>query len=93
MNINLKIIDTICSKCCKEILNKEVIITNNNETVQLQCSYTLNVIEVTDNSITVLLQNGSFVLVRNVYSYPFIISLPTDKCSTHIINITYTKLS
>ena len=66
-NVSLCISDFICVNNCKNLLEKQVIVTNSNDSICLKCDYLLNVIRVQDNFFTILLQNGFQTYIRNIY--------------------------
>ena len=76
-NISLCINDYICVNNCKNLLEKQVIVTSSNDSICLKCDYLLNVIRVQDNFFTILLQNGFQTYIRNIYeNETFQISIP-----------------
>lgn len=85
--VYLRIKNICCNKCCKETTNKDVTITNSNQTISLYRNYVLNVIGVHSNYCTVLIQNGSYAIIRNVFTnYETEICIP-DKCNEHIVTL------
>lgn len=85
--VNLRITDTCCNKCFREVARKDVTITDSTQTVALQKGFVLNVIGIQQNYCTVLIQNGIFAIIRNVFTnYETEICLP-DKCDEHIVTI------
>jgi len=89
-NVNLTIEDTLCDNCCKNTNKKTILITSTSQTVSLQNCYILNVIAATENMFTVLIQNGTQVIVRNIYtSFSTDMCLPSN-CKRHILNISGT---
>ena len=56
INISLCIYDMICINNCKDVLQKDITITNTSETICIKCNYLLNIVRVQDNSFTILLQ-------------------------------------
>lgn len=88
--VNLTIEDIFCGNCCKEVKERNVIITSTNQTVTLQCNYILNVIFVSSSYFTVLIQNGTQVIIRNIYTnFTSSICLP-NQCGKHFVNISGT---
>jgi len=61
-------------------------LTDKNE-INLQNGYVLNVINVEDNFFTVLIQNGTNVIIRNIYTNTSTSICIPNKCGKHIINI------
>ncbi|MNV91321.1 hypothetical protein D3C71_1858060 [compost metagenome] len=85
--VNLHITDVCCDKCFREVLKKNITITDTNQTVALQDCYFLNVINVTDNYCTVLIQNGVYAIIRNIATnYDMQICIPY-KCGEHVVTI------
>lgn len=92
-NITLNINDICCSKNCTNSVQKEISVTSSTQTINLQCSYILNVIQVSENYITILLQNGSNVVIRDIFStFTTEILLPCTNCK-HIISISTNIIS
>lgn len=89
-NVTLNIEDIFCGNCCKDVKEKEVIVTNTNQTVNLQNGFVLNVINVEENFFTVLIQNGTQVIIRNIYTNAVTSICIPNKCGKHILNITGT---
>lgn len=86
-NVNLTVIDTLSDGCCKNVEKKNVLITSTSQTVNLQDSYILNVIAISENMFTVLIQNGIQVIVRNIYtSFTTDLCLPSN-CKRHLLSI------
>lgn len=85
--VNLTVSDTCCNKCFKQVNKKEVTITDPSQTIALQRDFVLNVIGIQASHCTVLIQNGSYAIIRNVYTnYDTEICLP-DKCFEHVVTI------
>lgn len=81
------IIDTICTKCCRETNQKSVTITDTSQTIALKCDYFMNVINCTENFCTIIIQNGFYSIIRNIYiNYDMQICLP-HRCGDHIVTI------
>ncbi|MDD2376454.1 MAG: hypothetical protein PHD15_03525 [Clostridia bacterium] len=86
--VNLNIKDECCTKCGNTTLQKEVIITSFNQTIDLQGCYILNVIEVGPSFIKVIIQNGMYVIIRTIFpTYAMQVSLPSDCNTKHVITI------
>ena len=89
-NVNITITDTINNGCCNNTVQKTVLISSSAQTIALQNCYILNVIAITQNMFTVLIQNGIQVIVRNIYtSFTTDLPLPSN-CKRHILNISGT---
>lgn len=86
-NINLCIQDYICICNSKDLLQKEILVTSTSQSICLHCNYLLNIIRVTDNYFTILLQNGFQTYIRNIfYNESFQICLPCNN-GTRILSI------
>lgn len=87
MNINLQIIDTFCSNCHKNSVEKNLTLTSSNTQIELQNSYSLYIIDYNTSYFTVLIQNGNYVIIRNIlYNVETSILIPSN--CTHIVTIT-----
>ncbi len=86
-DVILHIEDIFCGNCCKDVKEKEITVTNTNQTINLQNGYVLNVINVEDNFFTALIQNGTNVIIRNIYTNSTTSICIPNKCGKHIINI------
>ena len=85
--VNLSITDSCCNKCYKQVNKKDLTITDPSQVVALQRDFTLHVIGVTENHCTIIIQNGIYAIIRNVFiNYDTEICLP-DKCYEHIVTI------
>ncbi len=89
-NITLKIRDCLCCKGCRQIYEKEVLVTSTDQTITLLNGYVLNVISVSDNRCCVLLQNGPCVFIRNVYDFDTEICISCNNYK-HVVSLSYTK--
>ncbi len=85
-NIDLNIEDCTYSCNCKNCNSCKTTFTNSSQTITLQNGYILNVISVNENYVTVLIQNGFQVIIRNVRNFPMQICIPTKNC-THIVTL------
>lgn len=86
--LNLK--DILICNCLKNTNNSNIGVTSTSQTIELQNGFTLNVISVNENSATILIQNGTQVIIRTIYTnYSMNINIPTgDPCnSRHILCI------
>ena len=83
-NINLNVRDTLICNCCKQIYERDINVTSTSQTITLLNGYILSVISVTDNRCTVLIQNGSYVTIRNIYNFETQICLQSSNCN-HIL--------
>ncbi len=91
MNVNLSINDTYCTQCYKNSIEKNEQITSRDTSIELQNNYFLNVISVTNVSVSVIIQNGNCVIIRKILlGVPTSILIPS-KCS-HIITITINSI-
>lgn len=89
--VNLNILDECCTKCSTNTLQKEVIVTSTTQTIDLQGCYILNVIDVGANFVKVIIQNGTNVIIRTVFTtYAMQVSLPSSCNTTHVITISAT---
>ncbi len=86
-DVTLNIEDLFCGNCCKNVNQREVIVTSTNQTVGLQNGYVLNVINVNDNYVTLLIQNGTEVIIRNIYTNASTSICIPNKCGKHILTI------
>ena len=87
-NVNLTVVDTVIDNCNnKSSQKKTLLVTSTSQTVELQDCYILNIIAVTENMFTVLIQNGIQVIVRNIYTtFATDICLPSE-CKKHLLTI------
>ncbi len=84
---NFNITDTICGKCCKETYQKNVSISDTSQSISLKNGYYLNVISCNQNFCTVIIQNGSYSVIRLIFTnHDTRICLPC-KCAEHLITI------
>ena len=89
-NVTINIQDLICSNNCKDKETITKTITNTTQSVKLKENYILNVVNVSNNYFTVIIQNGKYIIIRNVFtSHSISICIPC-KCATHIITISGT---
>lgn len=80
-NVNLNIRDTIISKCTKNINSTDTVITSTTQTISIGNSYQINVVYATNTYITLIIQNGTYVYIRNIYTnYNSTICLPNNDC-------------
>ncbi len=84
-SVDLDIIDLCCSKGFNNKIQKSLTITDTQTTLLLQCNYTLNVINITEEYITILIQDGINVIVSNVYT-----TFTSEICITSCKNISHT---
>lgn len=89
-NITLKVKDCLICKGCKNIYEKESIVTSSQQVITLLNGYILNVISVSDNRSTVLIQNGQNVFIRNIYNFDTKICI-SNKTYSHLLSISYTQ--
>lgn len=91
-NVNLTIEDTLSDGCCNNTNQKTILITSTSQTVRLQECYILNIIAARSNMFTVLIQNGTQVIVRNIYTnFTTDICLPSN-CKRHLLSISGTTI-
>ena len=57
MNVNLNINDTYCTQCYKNSIEKNVNITSRDTQIELQNNYFLNVLSVSNNICSIIIQN------------------------------------
>lgn len=73
--------------CCKHVYERDITVVSSNQIINLFNGYILNIVRVTDTYFTVLMQNGTQVVVRNVYtSFPTSLTLPDTNCC-HTVTI------
>ena len=85
-NVDLNIEDCTYSSGCKNCNSTEVNITSTSQTITLQDCYILNVIAASNNSVTVLIQNGFQIIIRTIREFSTQICIPTRNC-THIVTL------
>ena len=66
MNVNLNINDTYCTQCYKNSIEKNINITSRDTQIELQNNYFLNVLSVSNNICSIIIQNGNCVIIRNI---------------------------
>ena len=88
-NVILNIQDCTYSCNCKNCNSNLVTLTSSAQTINLQNGYILNVIATGQNYVTVLIQNGFQVIIRNIRDYETKICIPTRNC-THVVTISAT---
>ena len=89
-SVTLNIRDILVSNCLKNTNNSNIIVTSTTQVVNLQNGYILNVVRVTERLVTVVIQNGVNIYIRNIFlNYDCNICLPTENpCSyKHILTI------
>lgn len=87
-NVNLTVEDSLtdCS-CFKNTEKKSLTITSTSQTICLQDNYILNIVSATSDMFTVLIQNGTQVIVRNIYTtFTTELCLPSN-CKRHLVSI------
>ena len=91
-NVNLTIEDTVRNGCCCSSNTQTILITNSSQTVFLQDCYILNIIFASNDRFTVLIQNGTQVIIRNIFtSFTTDLPLPSN-CKLHLLRISGTTL-
>ena len=88
-NVDLNIQDCTYSCGCKNCNSSDVNITSSAQTITLQNCYILNVIAASNNSVTVLIQNGFQIIIRNIRDFETSICITTRNC-THIVTLSAT---
>lgn len=89
-SVTLNIKDVLISNCIKNTNNSDIIITATSQVIELQNGYILNVVSVNQRYITLVIQNGTYVYIRNIFlNYDCNICLPTENpCRfKHILTI------
>ena len=85
--VNITIEDCVrdnCSSCCRQ---KMLTITNTNQTIELQCGYVVNIIQANSRYFTVLIQNGTETIIRQIFTtFETQICLP-NRCKHHLLTI------
>lgn len=89
MNVDLNINDTYCTQCYKNSIEKNVNITSRDTQIELQNNYFLNVLSVSNNICSIIIQNGNCVIIRNILNDVETSILIPSSCS-HILTITCT---
>lgn len=85
--VELTIVDTCCTKCFRDSSEKTISISDNSQVINLKNGYTLTVVSVSPTYCTVLIQNGVFAIVRNIFTtYDTQICLPA-KCVEHVLTL------
>lgn len=93
-NVLLNVVECCVDECgCKHTFEREITVTSVTQTINLFNGYTLNIVKVTDTYFTVLVQNGTQIVLRNIYTnYPTTIILPDTNCC-HSLAINGTVVS
>lgn len=89
INTNIIINDTFCTKCYKNAIEKNEQITSTDTSIELQDNYFLNILSISGNKITVIIQNGNCVIIRIILSGVQTSILIPSNCS-HILTLTAT---
>lgn len=90
---NLTINDACCSKCCNTIYERNFCDFTLTSYAALQNGYALTILNITNNSVTVAIQNGVFYYIRTILvgsSIPFCVPC---RCGKHIITITVNSVN
>ena len=90
MNITINLIDTYCTSCSKNSIERNEIITSRSTSLELQNSYILNVLSSSNGITTIIIQNGRKVIIRNIQNNVETSILIPSRC-THIITLTITN--
>jgi len=88
MDVTLNINDTVCSNSCRNTIENNITFTSQNDSYNLQCGFTVNVIFASDTQYTVLIQNGKCVIIRNILNNVQTSLLLPEKCRQHIVTFT-----
>ncbi len=86
MNITLNVIDTCCSNCYKNTNERTMTFKDQSDTLNLQGNFTLNVLSTSPSHYTILIQNGSYIIIRNVLNNVQTSIIVPSNCS-HIVTI------
>lgn len=88
-NVELNIQDCTFSCNCRNCQSNTVTVTNSSQTISLQNNFILSVIATGNNYVTILIQNGFQVIIRNIRNFPTQICIPSRNCN-HIVTISAT---
>lgn len=88
-NVELNIKDCTFSCNCRNCDSNTVTVTSSSQTISLQNNFLLNVIATGSNFVTILIQNGFQVIIRNIRNFPTQICIPSRNC-THIVTVSAT---
>ncbi len=88
-NVVVNICECIIDNCCcKNTSEREVTVTNTSQQIMLCDNFVINIVRVSETFFTILIQNGTQIIIRNIFtSYPMSICLPASNCTKHIIKI------
>ena len=89
-NVELNIQDCTFSCNCRNCQSNTVTVTNSSQTISLQNNFILSVIATGNNFVTILIQNGFQVIIRNIRNFPTKICIPSRNC-THIVTVSATS--
>ena len=89
MNVHLNVNDTYCTQCYKNSVEKNITVTSRDTSIELQNNYFLNVLSVSNNICSIIIQNGNCVIIRNILIGIETSILIPSNCS-HILTITCT---
>lgn len=85
---NISVIDHWCNKCCTNNKSTTVILTNFTEFIDIQCGYSLRILNIGPNCVTINVNNGSYFVIRSLFvGTPVRICLPSEKCTTHYLKV------
>lgn len=87
MDITININDSCCTNCIKNVINTTKTFTSSSETFELQGNFLLNIISANDTTYLVIIQNGSYVILRKIIKNVET-SILIPSCSTHILTLT-----
>jgi len=88
--MQVNIIDTYCTSCTKNVIEKNEIISSRSDTVELQNRFYFNVLSQNSDTCTIMIQNGQKVIIRNIL-YNIETSILIPSCNTHVITVTCNK--
>ncbi len=82
-NVSLNVKDSIISKCTRDVSSTDTTVTSTSQSINIGNSYQINVVYATNTYVTVIIQNGTYVYIRNIYTnYTSSICLPSNDCCT-----------
>ena len=89
--VTLCIVDRLCCNGKSNTLQKEITVTDLNQTIELQKNYTLHIINVESSHCTAIIQDGINTYILNIYTtFKGEICLCSTHNSSHKLSITCT---
>ena len=88
--MQVNIIDTYCTSCTKNVIEKNETINSRSDTVELQNGFYFNVLSQDSDTCSIMIQNGQKVIIRNIQNNVETSILIPSRC-THIITLTITN--